>query len=146
MGDDVAASAAKVHEHLDAEAELDLARTLASMQPPYYYEVWPAGLRMEGYDNARAYYDFHFRTLRPRMRASTAVGEWDNLDGVVIERDVQVGEDDGTTTHFRVLAVLTVGDEGVTGERIYASPEFCRLVFGDLLETAFQPVVVRESV
>jgi hypothetical protein len=146
MGDDVTASAAKVHEHLEAEAQLDLERTLASMQAPYYYEVWPAGHRMEGYENARAYYEFHFRTLRPRMRASTAVGEWENGEGVVIERDVQVEQEDGTTTHYRVLAVLTVGEEGVTGERIYASPEFCRLVFGDLLETAFQPVVVREPV
>src|SRR5215471_19279029 len=128
------ARVAKVREHLAAEAVMDLEATLASMQEPYYYEVWPTGLRMEGEANARAYYAFHFETLRPRMRASSEVGEWENDDGVVIERHVVVADDDGTDSMFRVLAVLAVGDEGrVSGERIYASPEFHRLVFGDLL-------------
>jgi hypothetical protein len=130
----------KVREHLAAEANLDLEGTLASMESPYYYEVWPAGLRMEGYEYARAYYEFHFKTLRPRMVASKPVGEWKKSSGVIIERDVEVAGDDGRTEHHRILAVLTVGDEGVTGERLYAGPEFCRLVFGDLLDTAFTPI------
>jgi hypothetical protein len=135
------ARVAKVREHLAAEAVMDLDATLASMQEPYYYEVWPTGLRMEGEDNARAYYAFHFETLRPRMRASSEVGEWENDDGVVIERHVVVANDDGPDSTFRVLAVLALGAEGrVSGERIYASPEFHRLVFGDLLEREFVPV------
>jgi hypothetical protein len=127
----------KVREHLAAEAAMDLEGTLATMEGPYYYEVWPLGMRMEGYENARAYYENHFKTLRPRMLASTPVGEWENPDGVVIERDVEVAGEDGGTDHYRVVAVLTVGDEGVTGERIYASEEFCRRNFGDILDTAF---------
>jgi hypothetical protein len=130
--------------HLAAEGVSDLDGTMATMVEPYFYEVWPSGLRMEGRDNARSYYEFHFSTLRPRMVASDIVGEWENDEGLVIERDVHVRDEagDGVSVH-RVLAIIAVDEHGVAGERIYASPAFHRLVFGDdRLANCFSPVAV----
>ena len=32
--------------HAAVEAKMDLEQTLATMEAPYFYEVWPLGLRM----------------------------------------------------------------------------------------------------
>jgi hypothetical protein len=142
VGKTRAALIATARAHLAEESKMDVAGTLATMQSPWFYEVWPGGLRMEGEDLAREYYEFHFSTLRPRMIGAVEVGEWEDERGLVIERDVDVRLEDGSVETFRVLAVLALGDDGVTGERIYADGRFHRLIFGDLLDREFRPVRV----
>lgn len=127
--------------HSAAEAVLDVEATLATMEAPYFYEIWPAGLRMEGLENARRYYTYHFETLRPRMLAMDRIGDWEGDDGIVIERYVHVKMEDGTVEKFRVIAVQAFGDSKIAGERMYASDRFLRLIFGPMLDTEFKPVV-----
>jgi len=128
-------------QHSASEAVLDVEATLATMEAPYFYEIWPAGLRMEGLENARRYYTYHFETLRPRMLAMDRLGDWEGDDGVVIERYVHVKMEDGTIEKFRVIAVQAFGENKIAGERMYASERFLRLIFGPMLDTEFKPVV-----
>ncbi len=128
------------HRHSAAEARLDVEATLATMEAPYFYEVWPAGLRMEGLEQARRYYTYHFETLRPHMVAMDRIGDWESDDGIVIERDVHVRNDDGNIEKFRVIAVQAFGEQGIAGERMYLNERFMRLIFGPMLETDFKPV------
>jgi len=127
------------HRHSAAEAALDVEATLATMEAPYFYEVWPAGLRMEGREQARRYYTYHFATLRPRMIGMDRIGDWEGEDGVVIERLVHVRNDDGSVEKFRVIAVQAFGENGIAGERMYASDKFIKLIFGPMLDTDFKP-------
>jgi hypothetical protein len=132
---------AHARAHLAAEAVCDLEATMATMAAPWYYEVWPDGLRMEGEANARRYYEFHFATLRQHMVHSDIVGEWENGEGLVIERDVHVRDTAGSITVHRILAILAVTDDGVIGERLYAGRAFQRLVFGEeRLATCFTAI------
>jgi len=126
--------------HAAVEAKMDLEQTLATMEAPYFYEVWPMGLRMEGLDNARAYYEYHFKTLRPRIVGRDIIGEWEGDDGIVLEHYMHVRMDDGKVEKFRFIAVIAFGERGVAGERITADERLIRLLFGPLLDTAFKPI------
>ncbi len=126
--------------HAAVEAKMDLEQTLATMEAPYFYEVWPLGLRMEGYDNARKYYEYHFKTLRPRIVGRDIIGEWEGDDGIVLEHYMHVRMDDGKVEKFRFIAVIAFGERGVAGERITADERLIRLLFGPLLDTAFKPI------
>lgn len=126
--------------HAAVEAKMDLEQTLATMEAPYYYEIWPLGLRMEGYDNARKYYEYHFRTLRPRIVGRDIIGEWEGDDGIVLEHYMHIRMEEGIIEKFRFMAVIAFGERGVAGERITAHERLLRLLFGPLLDTAFKPI------
>jgi hypothetical protein len=126
--------------HSAAEARLDVEGTLATMEAPYFYEVWPPGLRMEGLEQARRYYTYHFETLRPRIIGMDRIGDWEGDDGIVIERYVNVRADDGRVEKFRVIAVQAFGSKRIAGERMYADERFLRMVFGPMLDSDFKPV------
>jgi hypothetical protein len=126
--------------HAALEANMDLEGTLSTMEAPWFYEVWPLGLRMQGRDLARQYYEYHFRTLRPLIIGRDKIAEWESAEGLVLEQYLHIRMENGSVEKFRFLAVVAVGERGVTGERIYAGERFCRLLFGPLLDTAFKPI------
>lgn len=129
--------AAIAWEHSEKEFAFDLEGTLATMEEPYFYEVWPMGVRMQGRGNARGFYQRLFQMpFRPNL---VWLGKHESADGLVTEFDVtpQGGE---SRTH-RVVAVSVIGPNGrVSGERTYADDDFARFVFGKLLQTKFRPV------
>ena len=140
MANNRAALIDMARRHALLEANMDLAGTLATMEAPYFYEAWPLGLRMEGLANTRRYYQYHFETLRPRIIGRDKVAEWVGDDGLVFEQYLHIRMENGSVEKFRFMAVLALGENRVTGERIYASERFFGLLFGPLLETAFKPV------
>src|SRR4051812_30772399 len=101
MAKNTAALVAMGRRHGAVEAQMDLEQTLATMEAPYYYEIWPIGLRMEGLENARRYYEYHFRTMRPRIVGRDIIAEWEGDAGIVVEHYMHVKMDDAAVKKFR---------------------------------------------
>jgi hypothetical protein len=126
-------------EHNAAEMDKSVERTLATMEEPYFYEVWPLGLRMEGRENARKFYQRLFEM--PFDSELEWIGSYDSEDALVMEFAVTLPSPGGGEQRHHVVAVSAIGPEGrVMGERNYADEGFIRFVFGELLDTEFRPV------
>ena len=126
--------------HAEAEAGFDMAGTLATLESNPVYDLMPIGLRMVGMDRARRYYEHYFANVAPRIVHFSLVAEWIGKDGVNQEYDVTYRHDDGTAKTYRILGILTLGAEKMTGERIYAQDELLRIMFApiwDELEPIF---------
>jgi len=117
------------HRHTVAEAEGDLAATLATLEPEPVYELYPVGLRMTGLPFARRYYEHFFARVAPRIADYEMIGEWINELGVLQEYRVSVRYDDGPVRDFRIVGLLKFGDTALAGERLYADTEFLRILF-----------------
>jgi hypothetical protein len=118
--------------HSTAEAEGDLAGTLATLDPVPLYTFWPMGLQFSGMDVTRRYYEYFFATARGRIRNFVMHGEWLNDQGLAQEYTVTVGNADGSTTDHRILGILTFGETGLSGERLYADEELFRVLLGPI--------------
>ena len=129
MARSVAELTAIAHRHAAAEAEGDLAATLATLEPEPVYELYPVGLRMTGLPLARRYYEHFFARTAPRIVGYEMLGEWINEQGVLQEYRVSVRYDDAPVRDFRVIGLLKFGDTALTGERLYADTEFLRILF-----------------
>ena len=95
MAKTIAELTAIAHRHAAAEAEGDLAATLATLEPEPVYELYPVGLRMTGLPLARRYYEHFFAHVAPRIAGYEMLGEWINEQGVLQEYRVSVRYDDG---------------------------------------------------
>ena len=115
--------------HAEAEAAMDMAGTMATLEDDPVYDLMPIGLRMRGYDRARRYYEHYFANVAPRIVGFSLVAEWIGKDGVNQEYDVVFRHDDGREKTYRILGILTFGKTRMSGERIYADPEMLRIMF-----------------
>jgi hypothetical protein len=130
---DLDALAAVARAHAEAEALGDLDGTLATLDPEPVYELLPMGVTLTGGDFVRAYYERFFTECMPRIAGYELRNEWLMDDGLGQEYRVDLATDDGTVRHD-ILGILTFGDAGLlSGERLYASDEFLRFLFGPLL-------------
>jgi hypothetical protein len=126
--------------HAEAEAGLDMAGTLATLEDNPVYDLMPIGLRLTGMDGARRYYEHYFANVAPRIVHFALVSEWIGKDGVNQEYDITYRHDDGTTKIYRILGILTFGKTKMMGERLYAQEELLRIMFApiwDELEPIF---------
>jgi hypothetical protein len=130
---DLDALAAVAREHADAEARGDLDGTLATLDPDPVYELLPMGVILRGGDFARAYYERFFSECMPRVLGYELRSEWQMDDGLGQEYRLELDTPDGPRRHD-ILGILTFGDQGLlSGERLYASDELLRFLFGPLL-------------
>ena len=120
------------HRHAAAEAEGDLAATLATLESEPVYELYPVGLRMTGLQLARRYYEHFFASVAPRIVGHEMLGEWVNELGVLQEYRVAVRCDDGRVRDFRIMGLLKFGASALAGERLYADTELLRILFEPL--------------
>lgn len=119
--------------HAAAEAAGDLDGTLATLDPDPVYELLPMGVTLRGGDFARAYYEHFFAQCMPQIVGYELRSEWVMDDGLGQEYRVDVDTPSGPRRHD-ILGILTFGDQGLlSGERLYASDEFLRFLFGPLL-------------
>ena len=118
------------HAHSAAEAGFDMAGTMATLEEPCVYDLFPVALRLKGLDGARRYYEHYFAEVAPRIVDYTLISEWIGVDGVNQEYDVVYRNDDGVTRTFRILGILTFGKNRMSGERIYADETMLRIMFG----------------
>jgi hypothetical protein len=132
---DLEALAEVAREHARAESMGDLAGTLATLDPEPVYELLPMGVTLGGHDFVRAYYERFFTECMPRFVGYELRNEWLMEDGLGQEYRVEVSTPDGPRRHD-ILGILTFGDHGLlSGERLYASDELLRFLFGPLLPT-----------
>jgi hypothetical protein len=132
----VAAKSAPEHlvkaglRHAEAEGAFDMAGTLETLEDNPVYDLFPVGLRMTGMNLARRYYEHYFAEVAPRIADYTLIAEWIGVDGVNQEYDVVYRSDDGIARTYRILGMLTFGDNRLAGERIYADEAMLRIMFG----------------
>jgi len=118
------------HRHAAAEANGDLAATLATLEPDPVYEFEPAGLLLRGLPAVKVYYEHFFKTFQPMIAGYELRGEWQNDEGLGQEFWIDLRVPGGGTERNAVIGILLFGKEGLTGERIYASDRMLRTMFG----------------
>ncbi len=118
------------HRHAAAESEGDLEATLATLDPIPEYHFYPIAKRFVGMAATRRYYDHFFANALPRIRGYRLDAEWVGDAGIAQEYTVTVGHSDGTQSTHRVLGILTPGEVGLSGERIYADDVMLKILLG----------------
>lgn len=120
--------------HAEAEGRGDLHGTLATLEGEPVYELFPVGKRMRGMDTARRYYEHFFANVAPRLDPAkmTVHGEWLGDTGATLEYTVVYRHPDGREQPFRILGILTYGEEALTGERVYADEDLLRIMFAPI--------------
>jgi hypothetical protein len=124
------------HAHAAAEEAGDIETTMATLDDDPLYELLPMGVGLRGRDAAREYYEHFFAHCMPRIQGFTLRSEWITDEGVGQEYQLIVDGPDGPARHD-IIGILTFGTgEKLSGERIYASDELLRIMFGPLLDRA----------
>jgi hypothetical protein len=118
------------HRHAAAEAEGDLAGTLATLDPDPAYEFEPAGLLLRGLPAVKVYYEHFFATFQPLIAGYELRGEWLNDEGLGQEYWIDLRTPMGGVERHAVIGILLFGERGLRGERIYASDRMLRTMFG----------------
>jgi hypothetical protein len=120
-------------EHARIETACDLEATMATLTADPLYEFFPAGLRMRGADKVRRYYEHLMAHFLPNVESADVVDEWCNENSLNQEFDVHI-RIDGKLERHRLLGILVVADDLLSGERIYGSERVLRLMLGDLYD------------
>jgi hypothetical protein len=118
--------------HSTAEAGFDLAGTLATLESDPVYELFPVALRMEGMDLARRYYEHYFAEVAPRIVSFRLIGRWVNEQGLNEEYGIVYKPDGEEPRPYRILGILTFGENLLSGERIYADTELLKIMFAPI--------------
>lgn len=129
-------TAERMHElgakHAKLEADCDLEGTLATVVAHPVYEFHPAGVRLEGREQVRRYYEHLLTHFVPKTRGVTLVEEWVSAASVAQEYEITVDVEGALETH-RVIGILFAEGERLGGERIYSSERCARLMLGEAL-------------
>jgi hypothetical protein len=135
--DEREANVAVAHAHAAAEADGDIEQTMATLDEDPVYELQPMGLSLRGRAAARGYYEYFFAEFMPRISGYDLRSEWVTDEGLGQEYVIHVDNGDGSTTHHPIIGILTFGTGGkLSGERLYASEELIRMMFGPVLGQA----------
>jgi hypothetical protein len=122
--------------HADAEAAGDLAATLATLDRDPVYEFQPAGLVLRGLPAVRTYYEHFFATFQSVVAGYELRGEWVNDEGLAQEYWIELRLPEGGSERCAVFGILRFGEDGLAGERIYASDRLLRALLGPALALA----------
>lgn len=131
-------------EHVRCEDAGDLEGTLATFEEGASFQLLPCGLELRTPERIRRYYQHFFAHSRKRCVAYRTHGTQEGDEGFGIEMTVTMRYDDGAERDFRVITIFRYGETALLGERIYADPEFFRLVFGPLFGEC-EPMDLRTS-
>ena len=119
--------------HSEVETAGELENTMATLEPDPVYEFFPVGLRMQGTESVRRYYEHLMTHFLPNVEAATLVDEWCNENSLNQEYDVEVRVD-GKLERHRLVGVLLVAGDRLSGERIYGGERVLRLMLGGLYD------------
>jgi hypothetical protein len=131
---DLDAMVAVAHAHAAAEEAGDIDATMATLDDDPIYELLPMGRRLQGREAARQYYEHFFGVCMPKITGFQLRSEWVTDEGV--GQEYQLTVDDGTgPQRFDIIGILTFGaNERLSGERIWASDELIKILFGPVLD------------
>ncbi len=122
--------------HAQAEADGDLATTLATLEDAPIYELATLGLSFRGKDAARTYYEHFFGTFQPWISGFELVNQWATDEGLGEEYWLHLSLPDGARESHRIIGVLVFGETRLAGERLYASERLLRVMLGPAFEIA----------
>ena len=97
------------------------------------YDFFPVGLRLEGSEAVRTYYEHLFEHFLPFVESTELVGEWVGEDALVQEYVVLLRKDGVVERHF-ILGTLFVEGTLLGGERIWGSKKTLRRLLGPLYD------------
>lgn len=127
---------ANAKRHAQAEAEGDLATTLATLEDDPVYELATLGISFRGKDAAQAYYEHFFGTFQPWIAGFELVNQWVTDEGVGEEYLLDVAPPDQAKERHRIVGILVFGAAKLAGERLYASDALLRIMLGPAYEIA----------
>ena len=116
--------------HAQAEADGDLATTLATLEDAPVYELATVGLSFRGKDAARTYYEYFFGTFQPWIAGFELVNQWATDEGLGEEYWMHLALPDGSRESHRIIGMLVFGETRLAGERLYASERLLRVMLG----------------
>lgn len=117
--------------HAAVEAAGDVEATLATLTADPLYLLPAVGKRFSGLAMARRWYEQMVAEFQPLLAGGEMLAEWEGEDGLVQEYKLTVRHADRTREHH-VIAVLTFGENALSGERIYADDTLLRAMAGPL--------------
>jgi hypothetical protein len=126
--------------HAAAEAAGDFQATLATLDPEPIYELQPVGLMIRGMDTVRRYYEHFFEHFVPLNLGGNLRSEWVGDDGLAQEYTIELTSASGEVEHHAIIGILVFGQRGLAGERIWASEQLLRMLFGPVYDLAV-PIV-----
>jgi len=118
-----------VKKHTDAESNNDIEGVLATLVEEPVYEIYPAGLKLEGKKNVRAFYREHFDSLFPLIASSQLINEWWSPESACMEYDLFL-KAPYAEKPYRLLVVITAKNNLLLGERFYVSEELAQIFSG----------------
>jgi hypothetical protein len=123
-------------EHFRAEQAGDMEATLATLEADPIYEFQPIGRRLLGMGAVTHYYEFFFDERVVQFEDSQIRNTWITEVGLGFEFAIHTRFPDGSLRDFALCAILTFGEDKLSGERLYASDEFFRHLIGPVLDEA----------
>ena len=138
MRADREALVAVAKRHAQAEAEGDLATTLATLEDAPVYELATQGISFRGKDAARTYYEHFFGTFQPWIAGFELVNQWVSDEGVGEEYWLEVAPPGEPRERHRIIGILVFGRAKLAGERLYASERLLRPMLGPAYALAEQ--------
>jgi mannose-6-phosphate isomerase-like protein (cupin superfamily) len=136
MRADREALVAVAKRHAQAEAEGDLATTLATLEDDPVYELATLGISFRGKAAARTYYEHFFGTFQPWIAGFELVNQWVTDEGVGEEYFLDVAPPGQPKERHRIVGILVFGATQLAGERLYASERLLRVMLGPAYEIA----------
>ena len=124
--------------HAQAEAEGDLATTLATLEDAPVYELATVGISFRGMAAARTYYEHFFGTFQPWIAGFELVNQWTTEEGVGEEYWLDIARPGAAREQHRIIGILVFGETRLAGERLYASERLLRVMLGPAYEVAAQ--------
>lgn len=120
-------------QHVATETDGDLEGILATLEGEPVYDFYPVGRRLSGMKNTRRYYEHFVASAMPRIVDVEQHGEWIGEVGVVQEFSLSLSHPGASeTTSHRIIAILTFGEERLSGERMYSDELLFRTLLGPL--------------
>lgn len=119
------------------EAAEDLDAILAAFSASPVFEFRPVGLQIAGAAAVRDFYSQMVANFVTKVAGFRAVETYWYDDGMAMEEEITVSNDDGSTTIHRFVVTTGVGEDGkLWGERLYGSEDFFRELLGDMFDKA----------
>lgn len=118
--------------HTAVESAGDVEATLATLTADPLYLLPAVGKQFSGLAMARRWYEQMVTAFQPKLAGGELLGEWENAEGLVQEYKLTVRHAADDLQEHHVIAVLTYGEDAISGERIYADPTLLRAMAGAL--------------
>lgn len=119
--------------HAETETLGDLEGILATIEGEPVYDFYPIARRMSGMDRTRRYYEHFIANVMPLIVGFEQHSEWIGEVGVVQEYTIKLHQPGASAlTSHRIIAILTFGEERLSGERMYSDEVLFRTLLGPL--------------